>query len=294
MNALNRIITSVFDVVLTPLELLGATSALILVSGVFGILALWVFKHISSQRAIKTAKDKIKGHMIAIRIYQDDLAIVGQSVGRVLARNFQYLGLNFGPFVPLAIPFVFVAAQFVVRYAYAPVPLTPPGQRVLAGGGTLLEIELARGERRLVSDLEVRLPAGLRALSPLVRAPAEGRAFQELMADAPGVHAIELVLPGRAPETKLFVAGTEAPRKMQPRRVSSRGGYKLHDPERWTALWPAEDAFPPDSPFESVAITYPYRELPWLPDGEAGILITFVVASMAFGFLALKPMGVQI
>ena len=253
MNALNRIVTSVFDVVLTPLEFLGVAWSLILVSGVFGILALWVFKHISSQKAIKAAKDKIKGHMIAIRIYQDDLAVVGKSVGRVLARNGQYLGLNFGPFIPLAIPFVFVAAQFVVRYAYAPVPLTAPDAVVMAGAGTLLEIEFDRAHRKDVTGLEVRLPEGLRAVSPLVRAPSEGRAFQELVAVSPGVHAIELALPGRPVETKLFVAGDEALRRMQPRRVSSRGWYKLHDPEQWTALWPAEDALPAESPIESIA-----------------------------------------
>jgi hypothetical protein len=103
------------------------------VSGVFGVLALIAFKHISWQKGIKAAKDRIKGHMIEIRIYQDDLVVVGQSVLKILGRNLQYVTLNFGPFIPLAIPFVFVMAQFVVRYAYDPVPVTPTEQYVLAG-----------------------------------------------------------------------------------------------------------------------------------------------------------------
>lgn len=294
MNALNRAVTSLFDVLLMPFEILGPMWALILFSGVFGILALIVFKHISSQKAIKGAKDKIKGHIIAIRIYQDDLAVVGRSVGRVLLRNFQYLGLNFGPFIPLAIPFLFVAAQFVVRYAYAPVPLTPAGEVVMAGAGTLLEIQLHEQNRRDVSKLEVRLPAGLKAISPLVRAPSEGRAFMELVAVESGVHEISLELPGHAPETKLLVAGDATLRKMQPRRVAAGGWYKLHDPENCSVLWPAEQGFGSDSPFELAAIAYPMRKLGWLPSGEMGILITFVLASMLFGFLALKPLGVQI
>ena len=115
MNSINNFMNSVFDVVLTPLEWLGTSWALIIASGVFGIVALVGFKYISYQQGIKASKDKIKGHMIAIRIYQDDLVVVSQSVVKVLLRNMQYLGLNFGPFIPLAIPFVFVIAQFATR-----------------------------------------------------------------------------------------------------------------------------------------------------------------------------------
>ena len=68
MNALNHASNALFDLVLTPLEALGQEFALIMVSGIFGVLALIIFKKISSQKGIKAAKDKIKGHMIEIRI----------------------------------------------------------------------------------------------------------------------------------------------------------------------------------------------------------------------------------
>ncbi len=293
MNAVNGALNALFDLVLTPLEWAGQATALIVVSGVFGVLALLVFKQISWQAGIKLAKDKIKGHMIAIRLYQDDLAVVAKSVLSVLVRNVQYLGLNFGPFIPLAIPFVFVSAQFVVRYAYAPLPLVAPEAEVMAGRGVMLEIELAEGRGEQIRDLKVTLPAGLRAVSPLVRAPRQGRAFQEFVASEAGEHEIVLEL-GGVRETKLVVAGDAAPRAMQPRRVSSADWLSISDPNRWPALWPAEPAFPSDSPFRVVAIAYPYRDQGWLPEGEFGILLTFVIASMIFGVAALKPLGVQI
>jgi len=294
MNALNRLLTAAFDVVLWPLEKLGAATALIVVSGVFGVLALLAFKYISWQKGIKAAKDRIKGHMIEIRLYQDDLVVVGKAVSKVLGRNLQYLALNFGPFIPLAIPFVFVAAQFVVRYAYDPLPVTAAEVRLLPGQGTLVEVQLARGRFADARALTVELPAGVRALSPLVRAPSEGRAFIEVVATAPGVHELAFALPDGARATKSLVAGVDAPRKLQPRRVSVRDWYRVDDPDHWPALWPAEPAFASDSPFRAIALTYPHRDLGWLPDGELGILITFVLASMAVGFLALKPLGVQI
>jgi len=294
MNALNHFLTAAFDVVLWPLERLGIATALIVVSGVFGVLALVAFKYISWQHGIKAAKDRIKGHMIEIRLYQDDLVIVGKAVGKVLARNCQYVALNFGPFIPLAIPFVLVAAQFVVRYAYDPLPVTPADAQLMPGQGTLVEVQLASARRDDARDLEVELPEGVRALSPLVRAPTEGRAFIELVATQPGVHELAFTLPDGSRATKQIVAGDEAPRTLQPRRVSVRDWYRLTDPDHWPALWPAEPAFASDSPFRSIALTYPHRDLGWLPDGEMGILLTFVIASMLVGFLALKPLGVQI
>jgi hypothetical protein len=293
MNAVNGALNALFDALLTPLEWAGQATALILFSGVFGVLALLVFKQISWQAGIKLAKDKIKGHVIAIRLYQDDLVVVGKSVGSVLVRNAQYLGLNFGPFLPLAIPFVFVSAQFVVRYAYAPLPLVAREAEVMSGRGVLLEIELASGRADQIRDLKVTLPPGLRAVSPLVRSKSDGRAYQEFVASDAGQHEIVLEL-GGVRETKLVVAGVEAPRAMQPRRVSSADWFAVSDPDRWPALWPAEPAFAADSPFRVVSIAYPYRDQGWLPEGEFGILLTFVLASMVFGFAALKPLGVQI
>jgi len=294
MNAVNGALTRFFDLVMSPLEHLGVAWALIVVSGIFGVFALFAFKHISSQRRIKAVKDRLKGHIIAIRIFQDDLRVVGGSVAKILARNCQYLGLNFGPFVPLALPFVFVAAQFVVRYAYAPAPLSKDPEAQLAGAGTLLEIQLVPESKQLLKSVRVILPDGVVALSPLVRIPSEGRAYQEIAATKSGVHELAIEIGDGLRETKSFCAGDASLRVMQPRRVNNRDWYRLTEPERWPALWPAEAGFAASSPLASVAIAYPERDLGWLPGGEGGILLTFVVASMAFGIVALKPLGVQI
>ena len=291
MNALNSAATSLFDVLLAATGWAGSAVTLIFWSGVFGVLALLLFKKISWQKGIKNAKDKIKAHMIEIRLYQDDLVVVAAAVAKVLARNVVYLGLNFGPIVPLAVPFMILTAQLVVRYAYEPLPLHERGVAVMAGRGTLLEIELASGVD--ASALRVTLPAGLQAVSPLVRVPSEGRAFQEFVAVEGGSHEIVLEL-GGARETKLVHAGSVMPAAMQPRRVSYRDMFAIADADRLPLLWPAEASFSSESPFRVVAIAYPYRDQGWLPDGEGGILITVALASIVVGALALKPLGVQI
>jgi hypothetical protein len=274
----------VFDVVLTPLEWLGTSWALILASGVFGIVALICFKFISYQRGIKASKDKIKGHMIAIRIYQDDLVVVFKSVIKVLLRNLQYLSLNFGPFVPLAIPFVFVVAQFVTRYSFDGIPVETIDSKVLAGHGTELSVEFSADRRSAAKGLSIELPDGLVALSGLVRDGQNGVAFMEVAATKPGVHEVEFVLADGTRETKLLVAG-EATRTMQPERVKSVFA---------SLLWPAEPSFASDSAFERISFVYPDSDLGWLPGGVGGVLLVFLIASMAFGILILKPLGIQI
>lgn len=284
MNSINNFMNSVFDVVLTPLEWLGTSWALIIASGVFGIVALVGFKYISYQQGIKASKDKIKGHMIAIRIYQDDLVVVSQSVVKVLLRNCQYLGLNFGPFIPLAIPFVFVIAQFATRYGFSAIPVETLDPSLLAGHGTELVVEFSPDQRNAAADLKIELPDGVVALSGLVRDGSNGMAFQEVAATKAGVHEIAFVLADGTREIKLLVAG-EATRMMQPERVKS-----VFE----SVLWPAEASFASDSAFERISFVYPDSDLGWMPGGIGGVLLVFLIASMAFGIVVLKPLGIQI
>lgn len=284
MNSLNHVLSRIFDLLLSPLESIGRPFALVAASAVFGVIALVLFKHLSAQKRIKAAKDRIKGHLIEIRIYQDDLAIVGRAIGKVLLRNLQYLALNLGPFVPLSIPFVFVLAQLVVRYGYAPAPVHPAGEATLPGRGSMIEVELARGRAADVAGLQIELPEGVRAISPLVRLPAEGRAFQEVVALAAGTRSVRFVLPGGERAEKEFAAGPWSG-PLQPER-----GTGLFS----ALLWPAEDAFGSDSPFRRIRVEYPEARLAWFPRGPGGVLIVFLVASMAAGLLVMKPLKVQI
>jgi hypothetical protein len=59
-------------------------------------------------------------------------------------------------------------------------------------------------------------------------------------------------------------------------------------------LWPAEPTFASDSPFESIAFVYPDADLGWLPSGTGGVLIVFLISSLVFGALAIKPLRIQI
>ncbi len=283
MNALNSLTTGVFDVVLAPLEWFGPLTALAVLSALFGILGLFIFKYISYQKGIAAAKDKIKGHMIEIRIYQDDLVVVGKAVLKVLGYNFIYISLNILPFIPLSIPFVLLLSQLVVRYAFEPLP---------AGESISLVVEFKDADRAKIKDLELVGPdwAVNSPRTALVRSAADGRAFLRLEDVPAGEWELEFRTGGGAVGTKSLFVNGERPQLLQPERVG----------DFWNAwLWPGEELFEASSPFQRIGIygrtTYPDHALAsFLPGGIGGILVGVLIFSFIAGIAVIKPLGVTI
>ena len=288
MDALNGLCNSLFNILFYPIEGLGALVVLTLVSIVFMPLSMLFFKRFSSQKGIAAAKGQIKGHMIAIRIYQDDLVVVAKSIVMVLYYNFKYLFLNFAPFLPLMAPFVIVVAQLVIRFGFAPIPVEERDlSGLLAGQGTMIEVQFADDAKQDALGLTVNLPDGLTALSPLVPIPTEGLAFMEVAATQAGAWDVEFVLAGGESVTKRVITGTmeNAERLMQPERVN----------DFWMAwLWPAEHTFGADSSFERIAIAYPDRELAYMWDGAGGVFLMFLLVAFVIGGAAIKIFDIQI
>jgi len=286
LNGLNRLVTRVFDVLLAPLEWVGVEFSLLVVSAVFGVLALWVFKHISWQRGIRSTKRRITAHLLEIRIYQDDLGVVARALGKVLRHNVVYLGLNVVPFVPLVLPFALVVAQLVVRYAFEPASIAQVVQaqssaQAIAGDGITVTI---RGDAAAIEGLELLLPDGLVARTPLARVPTSGLAAQEFVATEPGEYTLRFWTAGGVETTKRFVAGGARPRTLQPERARGLAAW----------LWPAEESLA-GTGLTEISFVYPESELGWLPGrGPFGVILVFVVASMLAGVVALRPLGVHI
>jgi hypothetical protein len=290
MDFVNRATTALFDLLMPIFGLAGPTVALILISGLVGVLGLICFKYISWQGGIKSTKAKIWGGIIEIRLYQDDLVIVARAVGKVLGRNVQYLFLNFGPIVPLLIPFGLVFAQLVVRQGFDPIPLADrPVTELLAGEGTLVEVTLGPEARGKLDEAQIELPPTLEAISPVVRIPSEGRLLVEVAAVASGVQEM-VVRVGGERVTKVVATGdVEPPAKLQPERA--RGMAAL--------LWPGERSTD-GTGVERILVPHPDRPVPgfgWSPlplEGVGGLMILFFVFSIVIGGLVLKPLGVQI
>jgi hypothetical protein len=72
-----------------------------------GALILWVFKLTTNQRALKTARRRMRAQLLAIRLFGDDPATVLRSQGRLFYWTLSYMILLLPAFLIIAIPLFF-------------------------------------------------------------------------------------------------------------------------------------------------------------------------------------------
>src|SRR5437763_13778541 len=87
-----------------------ASEIVIGISLVIGLLMVIVFRYTSDQKAIRVAKDHLKAHLLALRLFQDQIHVVLRSYGRIVMATGHYLRLPFNRlfFVIVLIPFLIV------------------------------------------------------------------------------------------------------------------------------------------------------------------------------------------
>ena len=120
MTKFNLLVTKIFDYILYPFSFLNPFWAILFLSFVSSIVVLIIYAAVSSPTKIKDAKDKIKGHILAIRIYRDHWKVLLLSFVKSLFYTLKYFTLNFFPIIFILPILFFVFAQMEVRYGYRP------------------------------------------------------------------------------------------------------------------------------------------------------------------------------
>ncbi len=113
---INHIFTIIFDKVLSPFKNLNDFWPILLLSVVSSFVVLYAYKFLSSPKAIKDAKNKIKANIFAIRIYKDYAGVIVSSFFKSLFYTLKYFAFNFMPIIiilPILLP---VFSQMEVRY----------------------------------------------------------------------------------------------------------------------------------------------------------------------------------
>ncbi|MDG2148132.1 MAG: hypothetical protein P8N09_01275 [Planctomycetota bacterium] len=230
-----------------------------------GVVALLVYKWISNQAGIEKAKNDIKVHLLEIRLFQDDLLGVIVATGKILGKNALYIGHNILPMVVMFVPMMTILFQLEANYALDPIPV---------GSTEVMTLKLDPSVTNLkASDVRLELPEGLELTAPPV-ASGEEIAWR-LRVDEAGDHVLKIHVGDEVFEKGLAAGGV------------SRTVPFLRT-KAWEAfLYPGEAALPSDSPVQEIRLAYPDRKIPFLPDGEGGILLSFFLLSIGAG-LALK------
>ena len=109
------------------LFLLDSPLAIVVVlSLVIGLAMVVLFGYTSDQKAIKIAKDQLKAHLLAVRLFRDQLPVVMGSYGKILRGTGRYLKLAFMPLLYVIIPITLLIVQVDRYLGSTPVPVNTP------------------------------------------------------------------------------------------------------------------------------------------------------------------------
>ena len=85
-----------------------------------------LFGYTSDQKAIGIAKDQLKAHLLAVRLYRDQIPVVMGSYGKILRGTGRYLKLAFKPLLYVIIPITLLMVQIDRYLGQTPIPANAP------------------------------------------------------------------------------------------------------------------------------------------------------------------------
>ncbi len=272
VQALNVLLTGLFDLLCRPLAPLPPVAALTILSVLTGILMLLVFGRVSNQAAIGRVRDRIRGHLIGVRLFQHDLGVVGRLQGRILADTGRYLRHSLLPMLILIPPVILVIIQLNLRFAVRPLR---PGESAM--------LQALTHEPTLLNSISAEAGDGLLVETPPVRIASRGEVAWRIRAETPGAHVIRLTVAGHAVEKQVVVG--ERALKVPALRPGPDFLAVL--------LYPGERPLPEAAGLASVRLQYPPLPLPFL-GWELNWLVAFFVLTILSGFAFKGALGVEI
>ena len=244
----------------------------VVLSLVVGLVMVVVFRYTSDQKAIKVAKDQLKAHLLAVRLFRDQLPVVAGSYAKILRGTGRYLRLAFMPLLYVIIPITVLIVQ-MDRYL---------GSRAIQVDAPFL-VTVQAGSADAMNGLSLELPAEIAMTAPSVHVAAENEVVWRLVARREGDYEIKIVA-GTDVMTKNVRVSSELARVSA---VRLRGHF-------WERVFTSgELALPERCVVESISINYPERNIE-IAGYEINWIVLFFVLSMIAGFLFKELLGIQI
>ena len=255
------------------LSLLTSPLAIVVVvSLVVGLLMVVLFGYTSDQKAIGIAKDQLKAHLLAVRLYRDQIPVVMGSYGKILRGTGRYLKLAFKPLLYVIIPIILLMVQIDCYLGSTPIPPNTP---------FLLTVRTAGGDA--LNDATLDLPPEITMSAPPVHVPSTKEIVWRLIGSKEGKYEVKILVAGQSAAKSISV-GSGLPRIST---VRLRGQF-------WERVFSStEPALPENSPIESISINYPDRNIEVAGYGMNWIWLFFIL-SMVAGFIFKELLGIQI
>lgn len=275
MDILNSVLNSLFGLIFSPFKSLDPAWGLVVVSFLTGIVMLFVFKATSDQPGIKRAKNLVKGHFLAIRLYKDDISLMFDTMKNIIMSNLFYMRKSLRPMLFLIVPVVLILIQLGSRYEYRPLKV---------GESTLLTVRLHRAATMdELRQVKLDLPDGLAVESYPVRIEQQQEVNWRIKALKPGRYDVTIKFDDRVVGKQLQVEG----------RLNSLSPQVASNDFMTALLYPAESSIPGKSFAASIAVFYPKRDFDIL-GFKVHWLVAFFILSIVFGFAFKGFLGVEV
>ncbi len=263
-GVLNPICTTLGDAMYAVLSPFPAWLGITFISAVTGVFMLIAFRYTSNQDAIIRVKDEIKAHLLALKLFKEDLRTVLLSQLRLLWAIAKLQRYVLTPVVIAMLPMLLLLAQMGVRYQWRPVREGEPFVLTMT----------VDSERVDPVSVTMSEHPGIDVVAGPV--PGSGVVAWQLAGREPGRHELVFDVGGVRVEKQIVVGhGLE--------RVSAlRPGASWLD----RMLHPVERPLPAGGPVESIEVVYPSVDS-YICGADWWILYFFVV-SMAVA-LIFKP-----
>jgi hypothetical protein len=247
---------------------------------VVGLLMVVLFGYTSDQKAIGIAKDQLKAHLLAVRLYRDQIPVVMGSYGKILRGTGRYLKLAFKPLLYVIIPITLLIVQIDRYLGLAPIAANTP---------FLLTVRLPQlanaqsAEGGAVNEARIELPQEIVMTAPPVHIPTQNEIIWRLVGSREGKYNVKVDADSSSAEKRICI-GSGLP-QISPVRLREHFWERI--------FTSAEPALPANSPIESIAINYPDRNIEIAGYGMNWIWLFFIL-SMAAGFIFKELLGIKI
>lgn len=244
---------------------------LVALSLLAGIGMLWVFRKASNQKRIAAVKRRVQAHLLELRVFRDEPAVMWSAQKSLFAANLRYMALMLQPALWMALPLAIALVYVDAYYGHSPLPVGEPAVVTVAMRAPL---DANAPPPKLLPP-----PQGFVVETEGVRVMDERQVSWRIRPSGEASGELHLIVDGRTID-KRIEAGSGV------RFVSSRRVSSMLD-----KIWHPGEARIDDSAVDWIDIRYPEASVE-IFGFRMHWLIWFTLFSMISALLFKKRMGV--
>jgi uncharacterized membrane protein (DUF106 family) len=271
----NSAFGKIFDALFLPFRSMSPWVGMILISFLTGLLMLFVFKWTSNQKGIQKVKNKIKAHLLELRLFKDSLSQSLRSQGNILRCNLTYISYSVKPMLVMIIPLILILIQLNFWFGY---------ESLAPNESAILKIKLAEDQNPMETEIAVQPSSGLVMETPPLRIEESREINWRFSATQAGIEQFTVTINGETVTKKISVA-LKPLSKISPLKTNK----KFFD----QVMYPTESPIKSQIPVKSIEVQYPAKSMN-LFGWKLHWIIVYFALSIVFGFAFKGIFKVQI